>query len=127
MKRTLLLSAALVVGMFALASCQTTPAQWVKAGCIDSSVPGVPDFDYNGTANQLNNAYASEVSPGVFSEDGSCEGTPSTPGTIVRAPNAAAAVTVCDGLGITGLVNPANLGTYGYAAPSNAWTCLEAV
>ena len=114
----------------ALAACAPPPTPnpdpttpWLAPGCIDSSVPGVPDFEFSGTANELGNGIAFEVE-GALSEDGTCTGDPTDSGVIVRAANAAGAVAVCGDLGIV-VTNPARLVDFGYDAPVDAWTCLD--
>jgi hypothetical protein len=115
-----------------LAACvDNPPAQnpgtpWLAAGCIDSSVPGVPDFLFNGFANVANNATAFQLTEeGAFSEDGTCTpGIATMSGTIIRAADSAEAIEVCDSLG-SPVTDPARLVDYGYAAPIDAWTCLD--
>lgn len=123
-----MLIAPLVVAGFALAACTTPPTTtpptpWLEAGCIDSSVPGVPDFNFNGQANEADNA-TSHATGGVVSEDGSCSGAVDDTGTIIRASDSAGAVTACDAVGIT-VTDPARLVDFGYEAPIDAWTCID--
>jgi len=115
----------------ALAACAPPPTpapdpstRWFEAGCVDSTLPGVPDFAFTGIANQLGNAVAFEVG-GVLSEDGTCTGDEVESGVIVRAADAAGAVAVCDSLGVV-VTNPTRLVDFGYDAPIDAWTCLDA-
>ncbi len=99
----------------------TTP--WMAAGCIDSDLPGVPDFRFNGVANTANNATAYLVD-GVYVDDGSCEGAETEKGTIVRAADQAGAIAECAALSIV-VTSPGNLSEYGYAAPADAWACTN--
>ncbi len=127
------LLAATAIAAFALSACTTPPAptdpstRWLPAGCVDSSVPGVPDIDFTGVANVLNNASAYQLTPeGAFSEDGSCTtGIAVEKGTIVRASDSAAAAQICTDLGVADITDPARLVDYGYDAPIDAWTCIN--
>lgn len=124
--RLLLLAPVAVIGL-AVVSCAPTPkppTPWLAAGCIDSSIPGVPDFNFNGFANQADNANSHAVG-GVVSDDGTCSGPVDDTGTIVRAADSAAAVTACDDAGQP-VTNPARLVDFGYEAPVDAWTCVDA-
>ena len=102
----------------------TTP--WLAAGCLDSAVPGVPDFQFTGVANAANNAYGFATG-GIpeLSEDGTCTGTPTQHNSIVRSPDAAGAVTICGDLGLP-VTNPPRLIDWGYDVPLDAWACIEA-
>ena len=125
--RALLLAPVAAVGL-ALAACTPpptpTPTPWLGAGCIDSSVAGVPDFNFNGIANAAGNATSHAVG-GVVSEDGTCSGPVDDTGTIVRAVDSSAAIARCDAAGVT-VTNPARLVDFGYEAPVDAWTCVDA-
>lgn len=102
--------------------------KWLAAGCIDSSVPGVPDFRFTGVANTASNAFGfatDEAIPPTLSEDGTCTGTPTDYSSVVRAADAAAAATDCAGLGLP-VVNPPRLVDFGYDTPIDAWACIEA-
>ncbi len=125
--RMLLVGSVAVLGLGAAACtappATTPPTPWLDAGCIDSSVPGVPDFNFNGQANEADNATSHGVG-GVTSEDGTCSGPVESSGSIVRAANSAAAVVVCDDIGVS-VTNPARLTDFGYAAPGDAWTCVD--
>jgi hypothetical protein len=99
----------------------TTP--WLPAGCLDSEMPGVPDFKFNGVANVANNATA-YLDDGVYVEDGSCDGATRETGTIVRAATEADAAAACAALGIV-VTAPGNLAQYGYPAPVDAWACAS--
>jgi len=120
-----------VLAAAALAACAPPPTPpsdpttpWFEPGCIDSSIPGIPDFEFSGIANEVGNGIGFEVE-GMLSEDGTCTGEPAQPGTIVRAADQAGAIAICDELGIT-VTNPARLVDFGYSAPVDAWTCLDA-
>jgi hypothetical protein len=117
-----------------LAACTTPPTptpdpstRWLPKGCVDSSVPGVPDIDFSGVANVVNNATAHQLNEeGAFSEDGTCtKGIAEEKGTIVRAADSAAAAQICTDLGVAGIDDPARLVDYGYDAPIDAWTCIN--
>jgi hypothetical protein len=100
------------------------PTPWLAAGCIDSTVPDVPDFSFSGIANQANNATGHDTGDGL-SSDGTCTGTPSDPNAVVRAADLSAAVTACAVVGST-VVNPPRLVDFGYQVPVDAWACIEA-
>lgn len=123
----LLVPVALAAVMLAACTPPPTPTDpttpWLEPGCLDSSLPGIPDFEFNGIANELENGIGFEVD-GMLSEDGTCTGEPVQPGTIVRAADSAGAVAICGGLGVT-VTNPARLVDFGYDAPIDAWTCLD--
>ena len=123
----LLLPVLLAAGALAACAPPPTPADpttpWFEPGCVDSSIPGIPDFRFSGVANEVGNGIGFEVE-GMLSEDGTCTGEESTPGTIVRAATQAGAIAACADLEIT-VTNPARLVDFGYEAPIDAWTCLD--
>lgn len=123
----MLVPVALAAVMLAACTPPPTPSDpntpWLEPGCIDSSIPGVPDFEFSGVADELENGTAFEVE-GSLSEDGTCTGTPTESGVIVRAADQSGAIAVCGGLGIS-VTNPARLVDFGYDAPIDAWTCLD--
>ena len=126
------LLAAMAIAAVAFAACSTPPAPdpttpWLPAGCIDSSTPGVPDINFSGVADVANNATAYQLTEeGAFSDDGTCTpGIAEMKGTIVRAADSAGAIDACDAAGVAGLTDPARLVDYGYAAPVDAWTCID--
>ncbi len=130
--------AAIVVALLAagaaLTACAPDPpgtpedpsTRWLAAGCIDSVVPGVPDFHFTGVANTESNAhgFATGSAP-ALSEDGTCTGTPADYNSVVRSADATGAVTICAELGLT-VVNPPRLIDFGYNVPIDAWACIEA-
>ena len=119
----------LVLSALALAAACTPPPEpdpstpWMGAGCIDSDVPGVPDFRFSGVANVSGNAIA-YLNEGTYVDDGSCQGAETEAGTIVRASTEAGAIAACADAGIT-VVDPGNLAEHGYAAPADAWACVN--
>lgn len=99
---------------------------WMTTDCLDSTMEGVPDVKFNGTANQKDNASAFFDDDDNFSQDGSCSGPNEHKGTIVRAVDHAAAVTACAAAD-TPVADPGRLADYGYTnAPIDAWACEEA-
>ena len=121
------IAAGLMVSALALGGCTTggggnTPP-WLAAGCIDSSIPGLPDFVFSGYPNYLYNGHSTQVG-GIDSEDGTCTGDISVPGTVVQAANMPLAIAVCAELGVT-VTSPAHLATNGYAVPTDAWACVD--
>lgn len=124
---------ALVAVGTALSACGSPPptdtsTRWLAAGCIDSAVPGIPDFQFTGVANTANNANGfatDDLEPPTLSDDGTCTGTPTDYSSVVRSTDAAGAAGICTGLGLS-VVNPPRLVDFGYAAPLDAWACIEA-
>lgn len=131
--RTVVVVVALLAVGAALSACAPDApgdpsTRWLAAGCIDSAVPGVPDFRFSGVADAADNASGFAVDEGVpptLSEDGTCTGTPTDYNSIVRATDLAGAVSVCAGLDRP-VVNPPRLIDFGYDVPIDAWACVEA-
>ena len=124
---------ALLAAAAALSACTEDPpppgdpsTPWLAAGCVDSVVPGVPDFRFSGVANAASNAHGFATgSDPALSEDGTCTGTPTDYSSVVRSADAAGAVAVCDDLGLT-VTNPPRLVDFGYEVPIDAWACIDA-
>ncbi len=123
----------LAVAALAVSACAPPPTPpdpvtpWLERGCIDSSIDEgdlvPPDWEFNGVANELNNAVSFAVGD-VFSSDGTCTGEEAEPGTIVRANDQAGAIAICDDLGVP-VANPPRLIDFGYDVPIDAWACVE--
>ncbi len=120
--------------MAALSACTTDPpatpedpsTRWLAAGCVDSAVPGVPDFRFSGVANVASNAHGFATgSDPALSEDGTCSGTPTDYSSVVRAVDSAGAAAVCADLDLP-VTNPPRLIDFGYNTPIDAWACVEA-
>ncbi len=126
---------ALLAAAASLSACTTDPpptpgdptTPWLAAGCLDSPVPGVPDFYFTGIANAADNVYAfaNDAVPPALSEDGTCTGTPTEHDVMVRTADAAGAIEICADLGQE-VVNPPRPIDYGYVVPIDAWLCLDA-
>lgn len=119
----------LVLSLALAAACTPPPepdpnTPWLAPGCIDSDLPGVPDFKFSGIANVANNATAF-LNEGVYVDDGSCEGATTEAGTIVRAATKEAAIQACADAAVV-VHDPGNLAEFGYAAPIDAWACANA-
>lgn len=116
----------------ALAACVEEPpptdpnTPWMEPGCYSSDMEGVPDFEFSGQANTFHNSTGFFDEDGNLVEDGSCEGTPGEPGTVVRANGNDAAIAACAGAGIT-VSTPPQLVDYGYNTPVDAWACINQV
>jgi len=113
------------------AACTPPPAPepdpvtpWIEPGCLDSDMPGAPDFRFSGVANVVDNGISYVDEEGVPGEDGSCSGDVGDKGTIVRAKTEAEAIDVCASLGIV-VADPPRLDEWGYPTPIDAWACVN--
>lgn len=105
---------------------------WLGAGCMPQPPPPPPplapgcysnagpqvDFTYDGPIDTLENAQYN------FSNNGLCDQEPvGTPFSIVRAPDQAAAIAKCVGLGLPS--SASNLADIGFNVPEDIWTCND--
>jgi hypothetical protein len=93
------------------------PEEAFVPGCYANPGPQV-DFRYDGPIDTLENAvYMSGAAV-------NCVGpTTGTPFTIVRAPDQAAAIAKCVGLGLPS--SASNFSAIGYPVPTDVWTCND--
>lgn len=98
----------------------TIAPPWLAAGCYTNTMQPLllGSVEFSGAENQLGNALQH------FTTNGTCSsGSPETE-TIVRSPDAASALALCESLdGPETFVSASNLSHYGWNVPVDAWFC----